>query len=107
MSSTFFYFLTIPIFSVYHNFLPFHHSRPATAQHSSKLPPSKDYISSVNKKPQIMSYKVKSLIYLICFVVSVVIYGQMESSMNEPTSEEMQLVQTQAEDLDQDTDKPL
>ncbi|WP_165200623.1 hypothetical protein [Muriicola soli] len=54
-----------------------------------------------------MSYKVKSLIYLICFVVSVVIYGQMESSMNEPASEEMQLVQTQSEDFNQDTDKPF
>ncbi|MBT8290802.1 MAG: hypothetical protein KJO93_08190 [Muriicola sp.] len=54
-----------------------------------------------------MSYKVKSLIYLICFVVSVFIYGLMENNMNEPSSEELQLVQTQAEDFNQDTDQPL
>jgi len=54
-----------------------------------------------------MSYKVKSLIYLICFIVSVVIYGQLDSNMSEPTSEEVQLVQTQTEDFSQNTDESL
>lgn len=107
MSGTFFYFQLVPNFSVYHNFRLFHHIRTAIAQHSSKLPSLRVYISDINKNPQIMSYKVKSLIYLICFVVSVFIYGLMENNMNEPSSEELQLVQTQAEDFNQDTDQPL
>jgi hypothetical protein len=45
-----------------------------------------------------MSYKVKSLIYLICFIASVLIYGQMETSMEGSNPEKDQLVQTQMDD---------
>jgi len=48
-----------------------------------------------------MSYKVKSLVYLICFIVSVVIYAQMENTTDNPQNEEVQLVQTNADELHQ------
>ncbi len=54
-----------------------------------------------------MSYKVKSLIYLICFIASVLIYGHMESSMEEINSRDIQLVQTQADDIQLQEDEAL
>ncbi len=54
-----------------------------------------------------MSYKVKSLIYLICFIASVLIYAQMDSSTGEITPGDNQLVQTQADELQHENDKAL
>ncbi|NNJ89588.1 MAG: hypothetical protein HKP53_09310 [Eudoraea sp.] len=48
-----------------------------------------------------MSYKVKSLVYLICFIVSVVIYAQMETAIDQPQNEEMKLVQTNSVEIQQ------
>ena len=42
-----------------------------------------------------MSYKVKSLIYLICFIASVLLYAQMDSSESQ-ISDNVQLVQTES-----------
>ncbi len=58
-------------------------------------------------KPQIMPYKVKSLIYLICFIASVLIYSQVDTSSEELKTEDIQLVQTQTEDLQQQKDEAL
>ncbi|GGD54433.1 hypothetical protein [Muriicola marianensis] len=54
-----------------------------------------------------MPYKVKSLIYLICFIASVLIYSQVETSSEEFKTEDIQLVQTQTEDLQQQKDEAL
>ena len=54
-----------------------------------------------------MSYKVKSLVYLICFIASVLIYGHMESSMEDSAAEEVNLVQTQTDDLLPEADDAL
>jgi hypothetical protein len=50
-------------------------------------------------KPQIMSYKVKSLVYLICFIAAVVIYAQVENTPDIPQNENTQLVQNNSEVL--------
>lgn len=42
-----------------------------------------------------MSYKEKSLIYLICFIASVLLYAHMETSMEETDTGDVQLVQTE------------
>ncbi|WP_297761092.1 hypothetical protein [uncultured Muriicola sp.] len=47
-----------------------------------------------------MSYKVKSLVYLICFIISVVIYAQMETKIDNPQNEEKQLVQNNIDELE-------
>lgn len=54
-----------------------------------------------------MSYKVKSLVYLICFIVSVVIYAQMETSLGNPQNGEEQLVQTDGDEFDQNSKNSL
>jgi hypothetical protein len=54
-----------------------------------------------------MSYKVKSLVYLFCFIVSVVIYAQMETSIDNPQNEEVQLVQTNGDELQQNNKNSL
>jgi hypothetical protein len=42
-----------------------------------------------------MSYKIKSLVYLVCLLISIVMYNQFDNSFdNEPTNEEIKLVQT-------------
>ncbi len=58
-------------------------------------------------KPQIMPYKVKSLIYLICFIASVLIYSQVETSSEEFNNEDVQLVQTESVDLQHQKDEAL
>lgn len=54
-----------------------------------------------------MSYKVKSLVYLICFIVSVVIYSQMGVAIDNPQNEEVQLVQTNSDELQQNNKNSL
>ncbi|WP_372945701.1 hypothetical protein [Muriicola sp.] len=54
-----------------------------------------------------MPYKVKSLIYLICFIASVLIYSQVETSSEEFNNEEVQLVQTESVDLQHQKDEAL
>jgi hypothetical protein len=54
-----------------------------------------------------MSYKVKSLVYLVCFIISVVIYGQMESDTNPSDNKEVQLVQTNTDEHHTDPDNAL
>ncbi len=46
-----------------------------------------------------MSYKVKSFVYLICFLISVVLYAHMENTTENPENKEVQLVQTDANEL--------
>ncbi len=48
-----------------------------------------------------MSYKVKSLVYLICFICSIVLYAHMETSIDPAQHEEVQLVKTNGEELQQ------
>ena len=54
-----------------------------------------------------MSYKVKSLIYLICFIASVLIYGHLETSKEKMNSEDAQWVQTQTQDVQTRPDRAL
>lgn len=54
-----------------------------------------------------MSYKVKSLVYLICFIVSVVIYAQMETRLDNPQNDEVQLVQTNDDEHQQNNKNTL
>jgi uncharacterized membrane protein len=46
-----------------------------------------------------MSYKVKSLVYLICFIAAVFIYAQVENTLDIPQNENTQLVQNNSEVL--------
>ncbi len=48
-----------------------------------------------------MSYKVKSLVYLICLIFSIVIYSEMETTAENPQNEEVQLVQTNSKEPQQ------
>jgi len=42
-----------------------------------------------------MSYKIKSLVYLVCFVLSIALYNSMENSdKKESTNDDIKLVQT-------------
>jgi len=41
-----------------------------------------------------MSYKAKSLAYLICFLISIIMYSQMDETDQDSTNEDVQLVQT-------------
>lgn len=54
-----------------------------------------------------MSYKVKSIVYLICFIFSVVIYSHMETKMDNPQNDEIQLVQTDNNELQQNDNSNL
>ncbi len=51
-----------------------------------------------------MSYKAKSLAYLICFMISIIMYSQMEETDQDATNEEVQLVQTTNELPQQEAD---
>jgi len=50
-----------------------------------------------------MSYKIKSLVYLVCLLISIVMYNQFENSFeNEPTNDEIKLVQTDHNEQNED-----
>jgi len=54
-----------------------------------------------------MSYKVKSIVYLICFIFSIVIYSHIETKMDNPENDEIQLVQTDDNELQQNDKSTL
>lgn len=50
-----------------------------------------------------MSYKIKSLVYLVCLVISIALYNSMENSdKNEPANEDIKLVQTDHDEQKKD-----
>jgi len=50
-----------------------------------------------------MSYKIKSLVYLVCLLISIIMYNQFEDSFeNEPTNDDIKLVQTDQNEQNED-----
>jgi hypothetical protein len=50
-----------------------------------------------------MSYKIKSLVYLVCFVLSIALYNSLENSdKKESTNNDIKLVQTDHNEQNKD-----